>query len=81
MTVNSFEISDIIGERKRKKLTEKLKNAIHRYWWLIFPLFADNSMNKRNEEFDEDIDFVFNNALQQGVDDNADRVAKGHMEK
>ena len=80
VTVNSFEISDIIGERKRKKLTEKLKNAIHRYWWLIFPLFADNSMNKRNEEFDEDIDFVFNNALQQGVDDNADRVAKGHME-
>ena len=80
VTVNSFEISDIIGERKRKKLTEKLRNALHRYWWLIFPLFANSSMDKRNLEFSEDVDFVFNNALQKGVDDNALRVAEGHME-
>lgn len=78
--INAFEESDIIGERKRKTLTEKIKNALHRYWWVIFPLFANNSMNKRNEEFDEDIQFIFNNDLQAGVDDNAERVAKGHMQ-
>ena len=78
--VNAFEISDIIGPRKRKALTEKLKNALHKYWWLIFPLFANNSMSKRNTEFGKDIGFVFNNELQAGVDDNALRVAEGHME-
>lgn len=78
--VNAFEISDIIGPRKRKTLTEKLKNALHKYWWLIFPLFANNSMSKRNVEFGKDIGFVFNNELQAGVDDNAQRVAEGHME-
>lgn len=78
--INAFEESDIIGERKKKTLTEKLKNAIHKYWWVIFPLFANNSMNKRNEGFDENVQFVFNNDLQAGVDDNAERVAKGHMQ-
>jgi len=78
--VNAFEISDIIGPKKRKTLTEKLKNALHKYWWLIFPLFANNSMSKRNEEFGKDIGFVFSNELQAGVDDNALRVAEGHME-
>lgn len=78
--VNAFEISDIIGPRKRKSLTEKLKNAIHKYWWLIFPLFANNSIAKRNEEFSKNIKFIFNNELQAGVDDNALRVAEGHME-
>lgn len=78
--VNAFEISDIIGPRKRKSLTERLKNAIHKYWWLIFPLFANSSIAKRNEEFSKDIQFVFNNELQAGVDDNALRVAEGHME-
>lgn len=80
VNVNAFEISDIIGERKRKTLTEKIKNALHKYWWVIFPLFANNSMARRNEEFEEDIQFIFNNDLQAGVDDNAERVAKGHME-
>ena len=78
--VNAFELSDIIGPRKRKTLTEKLKNAIHKYWWLIFPLFANNSIAKRNEEFSKNIKFIFNNELQAGVDDNALRVAEGHME-
>ncbi len=78
--VNAFEISDIIGPRKRKILTEKLKNAIHKYWWLIFPLFANNSIAKRNEEFSKNIKFIFNNELQAGVDDNALKVAEGHME-
>lgn len=78
--INAFEESDIIGQRKKTKLIEKLKNAIHSYWWVIFPLFANNSINKRNEEFDEDIQFVFNNDLQAGVDDNAERVANGHMQ-
>ena len=77
--INAFEESDIIGERKKKSLTEKLKNAIHKYWWIIFPLFANNSMSKRNQEFSKDVKFVFNNELQAGVDDNAQRVAEGHM--
>lgn len=80
VTINAFEESDIIGARKKQKLTDKLKNAIHRYWWLLFPLFANNAMEKRNAEFNEDVDFVFTNDLQNKVDDNAERVAKGHME-
>ena len=80
LTINAFEPDDIITPKKKKSLLEKLKNAIHNYWWIIFPLFASNSMSKRNEEFDEDIEFVFNNDLQTGVDDNAERVAEGHLE-
>ena len=78
--VNSFEMSDIIGKRKRKTLTEKLKNAIHDYWWIIFPLLANQTTQKRNTEFQKDAVFVFTNELQAGVDDNALRVAEGHME-
>ena len=78
--INAFEESDIIGKRKKKSLVEKLKNAIRGYWWAIFPLFASNSMNRRNEEFGEDVQFVFNNELQAGVNDNAEKVAEGHME-
>lgn len=80
LTINAFEPDDIITPKKKKSLLEKLKNAIHNYWWIIFPLFANNSMAKRNEEFDESVEFVFNNDLQTGVDDNAERVAEGHLE-
>lgn len=80
ISVNAFEESDLIGKKKKETLTEKLKNALHKYWWVIFPLLANNSMAKRNKQFGKDAKFVFNNDLQKGVDDNAKRVAEGHME-
>ena len=80
ISVNAFEESDLIGKRKKESLTEKLKNALHKYWWVVFPLLANNSMAKRNKQFGKDAKFVFNNDLQKGVDDNAKRVAEGHME-
>lgn len=78
--INAFDESDIIGKRKKKSLIEKLKNSIQSYWWVLFPLFANNSMSKRNKEFDKDVKFTFNNELQKDVIANAERVAEGHME-
>lgn len=80
ISVNAFEESDLIGKKKKASLVEKLKNALHKYWWVVFPLIANNSIADRNKEFGKNIDFVFNNDLQKGVDDNASRVAEGHME-
>ena len=80
VNVNAFEEDDIIGKRKKKSLIEKLKNALHKYWWVVFPTLANNSMSKRNKEFSKNIDFVFNNDLKVSVDDNAKRVSEGHME-
>ena len=80
VNINAFEEDDIIGKRKKESLIEKLKNALHKYWWVIFPTLASNSMSRRNKEFDKNIEFVFNNDLKAGVDDNAKRVSEGHME-
>lgn len=80
LTTNAFDESDIIGKRKKATITDKLKNAIRKYWWLLLPLFANNDIAKRNKEFGENIIFTFDNALQNKVINNADRVAKGHMD-
>lgn len=80
LTTNAFDESDIIGKRKKATITDKIKNAIRKYWWLLLPLFANNGMSKRNKEFGENIIFTFDNALQNKVINNADRVAKGHMD-
>ena len=79
LEINAFEESDIIGKRKKINLINKLKNAIHKYWWVIFPLFANSSMSKRNKEFQKSVEFIFTNDLQNGVDDNALKVAEGHI--
>lgn len=80
LTTNAFDESDIIGKRKKATITDKLKNAVRKYWWLLLPLFANNDIAKRNKEFGENIIFTFDNALQNKVINNADRVAKGHMD-
>lgn len=80
ISVNAFDESDIIGSRKKKSLIEKLKTTINKYWFAVFPMFATNSMANRNKEFDKSVDFVFNNAIQKGIDLNAERVAEGHMD-
>lgn len=79
VNVNAFDESDIIGKRKKLSLIAKLKNALHKYWWAIFPLLASNSMEQRNKEFGQNETFVFTNDLQNGVDDNAERVSEGHI--
>jgi len=80
LTVNAFTEEDIIGERKKRNLTNKLKSIIQNYWWILTPLLANSLMKDRNEEFGENVKFVFTNELQNKVENNASRVAEGHME-
>ena len=79
LTINSFDENDIIGKVKKKNLIKKLRNAIRKYWWLLFPMFASNFISERNKEFEKNVSFVFNNELQDSVNDNAEKVAEGHM--
>lgn len=79
LTVNSFTEDDIITEKKKKTLTEKLKNALKQYWWILVPLFGENAVNQRNNEFNENYTFKFTNEMKGVVEDNAQRVAEGHM--
>ena len=79
LTVNAFTQDDLLGKRKKKNLLDKLKNAIYQYWWALLPMFATNTMDKRNAEFDEDVTFVFTNDVQNAVSKNADKVAEGHL--
>ena len=80
LTVNAFTENDIITEKKKKQLTEKLKNALKQYWWILVPLFGTNAVNQRNNEFGENYVFKFTNEMKGIVEDNAQRVAEGHME-
>ena len=79
LTVNSFTEDDIITEKKKKTLIEKLKNALKQYWWILVPLFGENAVNQRNNEFGENYVFKFTNEMKGVVEDNAQRVAEGHM--
>lgn len=79
LTVNSFTEDDIITEKKKKALTEKLKNALKQYWWILVPLFGENAVNQRNNEFNENYTFKFTNEMKGIVEDNAQKVAEGHM--
>lgn len=79
LTINAFAQDDLLGKRKRANLLKKLKNAVYQYWWALLPMFAANTMNKRNKEFGEDQTFTFTNDIQSAVDRNADRVAEGHL--
>ena len=79
LTVNAFAKDDLIGKRKKDNLLKKLKNAIHQYWWMLFPLFATNTIDKRNAEFGEEQTFTFTNDIQNAISKNADRVAEGHL--
>lgn len=79
LTVNSFTEDDIITEKKKKQLIEKLKNALKQYWWILVPLFGENAVNQRNNEFNENYVFRFTNEMKGIVEDNAQRVAEGHM--
>ena len=80
LTVNSFTEEDIIGERKKRNLVNKLKSIIQNYWWILTPLLANSLMDSRNEEFGENAKFVFTNELQTKIENNASRVGEGHME-
>ena len=80
LTVNAFDESDIIGKRKKASIVAKMKNAVKKYWYFLMPLFAGNNMNKRNAEFKQNIVFTFDNALQNKVIANAERVAEGHID-
>ena len=80
LTVNSFTEDDIITEKKKKQLIEKLKNALKQYWWILVPLFGTNAVNQRNNEFGENYVFKFTNEMKGVVEDNAQKVAEGHME-
>lgn len=77
---NAFEESDIIGKRKKEALTKQLKQIIQNYWWILTPLMANSVLDDRNLEYGENVKFVFTNALQKKVEDNALRVSEGHME-
>lgn len=79
LTVNSFTEDDIITEKKKKSLTEKLKNALKQYWWILVPLFGENAVNQRNNEFGENYVFKFTNEMKGIVEENAQKVAEGHM--
>ena len=79
VTMNAFSISDFLNDKQKALLIKKLKNALMDYWWVVFPMFAENSMSKRNSEFDTNEMFVFNNELQSDVELNAGRVAEGHI--
>lgn len=79
LTKNAFDIDDIIGKVKKKTLTNKLKELIQNYWWILTPLFANSVLEDRNTEFGENVKFVFTNALQRKIGDNATKVADGHM--
>ena len=79
LTVNAFDETDIIGDRKKKALTAELKALVENYWWILTPLFANSVLDDRNLEFGENVKFVFTNAIQKKVESNASRVAEGHM--
>jgi len=76
---NAFEESDIIGKLKKKRLTAELKGLIQNYWWILTPLLANSVLDERNQEYGENVKFVFTNALQSQVEANAEKVAEGHM--
>lgn len=80
VTVNSFTEEDLISEKKKKSLTERLKNALKHYWWILVPLFGENAVNQRNNEFKANYNFKFTNDFKADVEANAQRVAEGHME-
>ena len=79
LTINSFTESDLITEKKKNSLKEKLKNALKQYWWILVPLFGENAVNQRNNEFHEDYKFKFTNDFKVEVENNAERVADGHI--
>lgn len=79
LTINSFSENDLISEKKKKSLKEKLKNALKQYWWILVPLFGENAVNQRNNEFNEDYKFKFTNDFKVEVENNAERVADGHI--
>lgn len=79
VTINSFTKDDISTISEQKSLLERLKNAFKNYWWFIVPMLGRRMMNKRNEEFDKNYQFIFNNEVQKKIDDEVTEVAKGHL--
>jgi len=80
LTINSFTENDLISEKKKKSLKDKLKNALKQYWWILVPLFGENAVNQRNNEFGENYKFKFTNDFKVAVEDNAEKVAEGHID-
>lgn len=79
ITANSFEENDLIKQEQKQGLIARLTNAFSNYWMLLFPMFAGTLIGRRNQEFNADYSFKFTNDLQNTVDDNAMRVAEGHI--
>ena len=80
VTINSFDESDIIQKKQKNYLTTKLTKIFNKYWAILFPLFAQNQISRRNIEFNENQAFVYDNQLQEMVENNAKEVAKGHVD-
>lgn len=78
--INSFDEADILDEDTKESLTNRLKNAIRKYWWILVPLFGNNMVAQRNSEFGEDYKFKFTNDIKKIVSDNASRVSEGHLQ-
>ena len=79
VTINAFTEDDLISEKKKASLTERLKNALKHYWWILVPLFGENAVNQRNNEFKANYNFKFTNDFKADVEANAQKVAEGHM--
>lgn len=79
VTINSFTKDDI-SVSEREGLLERLKKAFKNYWWFIVPMIGERMMSNRNQEFDKDFTFIFNNAVQKKIDDEVTEVAQGHLD-
>lgn len=79
VTVNSFTESDLADDEQREWLLKCLKKAFKKYWWFIVPLFGQKAIKERNNEYDEDFTFTFNDEIQNKILDEVGEVAEGHL--
>ena len=80
VTINSFEEEDILTEEDKIELSEKLKNAVKDYWWILVPMFATTLISQRNNQFKTKYNFVFSDDIKDRVMENATKVSDSHIQ-
>lgn len=79
VNANAFQESDLIDKAKKSSFISILKNSLKKYWKVLFPLYGNNLIAKRNDEFSKDVSLDFTESIEESIDNNANEVANSHV--
>lgn len=77
---NKFaEEDDVIPEKQRKILQNELELALATFYGIILPLYANNTLSKRLEQYGKSAQFKLNNEVKAFIRDVAGKASESHI--